>query len=893
MSAAVVSEDAEELDGHDATALKDMIRELLSESDRRVEKTERLQEKLKALNNELAARKEEVDRYRKELHEQQTRNRKLAEQIREQGETGDGDTGDVMKQLTAGEAAQANTKLAEKVMHFVEEQLQTKTAKKVARNELGIRVFDETKLIVTRAPEEKDLEAVSVDTVLITFVKPHSEQQYNLTYRVGRNTKIKKLRVDACVYWGVSEVEYILRTMDLSKVHDDLTVQSCFRKGEASHLTLAQKTPMCTAPHVRELAQIGPKIGNKSRVKKDTNEKKEDKRGQGVLPSQEFYDSMKVVPGFYKFMTQRDRAMVGHLRHIKLQYICMYSIMAVITVLVFLIFRPPNTDFYCREGVRQAMTNSWIDFERGPGAVVIGFDDIGSKEQMWDWMTYTLPKRLLANTSVLRRSNYMPGWVAVRMQRIEEPSRAACAEKQSVIDSYPPDTKCLPLFLSSENQGTETLQHVQLYWEGCNQSNYTLEVCANMTPPAFYPGVSEEAGRGPSRPYHFLTPGDMDELDKEAGTEDGLYQRYDETGYQVMYDLQYKNTSDTYIAYLQDMEFLKSVDWIDYRTRSVLIEFTLYNGNYDYWISAWFLFELPPNGVVLPSLEIDLFRTIDYTSHVGSQIFFYDLARIAVAVYILVFQVYYGMWLEIKNGIAGWLQIFTNPFSVADMCIVAALVYTLFVRHVIFGYFGNDAESMSNKFYLDFSSSKTLSYVYHQHLAIEAALFALLIFRLLSFARINRHIYIILTTVGVSLKKCARYFAVFLPLFVGIVVVQHTLYGRVLREYSSFTLSFATALVEYYGKPMDLPTDSNVPYGMAFGVVFYLIFTLGLTNCWIAVLISCYQEVRVAAGYSPKTYRWKEYKYVKWALWAPFQAAYLRYLRPKIERPQTTPEDEE
>lgn len=68
----------------DITACKEHIRQLQARRERRRELVERLQEKLKALNNELAARKEEADRCKKDLLEEQAKNRRLAEARRGQ-----------------------------------------------------------------------------------------------------------------------------------------------------------------------------------------------------------------------------------------------------------------------------------------------------------------------------------------------------------------------------------------------------------------------------------------------------------------------------------------------------------------------------------------------------------------------------------------------------------------------------------------------------------------------------------------------------------------------------------------------------------------------------------------------------------------------------------------
>merc|ERR1719409_1628811 len=105
-----------------------------------------------------------------------------------------------------------------------------------------------------------------VDTVLVTHQKPNSDDvRYHLSYRVAKETLSKKLREDACNYWNLSEVEYILLTVENSKVHDDVILQHCFRPNECCQLILAPKDPRRTLLNEDELTATDKRVGGKKK----------------------------------------------------------------------------------------------------------------------------------------------------------------------------------------------------------------------------------------------------------------------------------------------------------------------------------------------------------------------------------------------------------------------------------------------------------------------------------------------------------------------------------------------------------------------------------------------------------------------------------------------------
>mmetsp|Transcript_36409 Transcript_36409/g.79641 ORF Transcript_36409/g.79641 Transcript_36409/m.79641 type:complete len:880 (-) Transcript_36409:183-2822(-) len=870
---------AQDLESLDITACKDRILQLQAERERRKEFTERLQEKLKALNNELAARKEEADRSHKELQHEQDKNKKGIK-----GYDMDNEPSDQMRLL-------GDTKREEqidKVRRLIEEQLQEKIQVRAQRNELGIRTYDETELMIEKPEAEQAREATNIDTVLVTWTMPNSDNHYNLSYRIDRYTTSRKLREDACLYWNLSEVEYILKTLDNSKVHDELTIQNSFRKEEDAHLILQQKTPKNTVVFEKEQTAIWPKAGKHfKRVAQKSNATMEDKSGASAQG--EFHELMQqAVPGLYAFMTQRDRNVTGHLATIKLRHICLYLLLLIFSMGSFFCIRPPSAEYYARYGVYSSMTKSRLDSETG--IVVPDFTQIQSVEEMWRWLTYTVSSELLTNTSSLRSYNYAMGQLEVRMQQVRAPSHAFCETNPSL----PQDILCFAQRYDSTTAERGDIVPLQLGWLDCTN----VSVCEvgvnnsiNSTNGSLVTGnislARVGAGRLDSQPWRFRT-----EEQQEAsgmGTESAHYQSYDSSGYAVNYNLQYPLLNETYQAFRSDMQFLRMMNWVTRQTRMISVHFTLFNGNHDYWISNLYRLEFPANGIVKPSSDVDLFRPLEFAGS-GRDIFTLDICRLAIVLYIATFLVYS----EITNVRAAGQnarQYLLGPSGLADFGIVAIFVYIIIVRVILFGQFYGSKDRRVDVVAGKFSLTAD-SYLYKQHTMLEPVLLALTMFRLLSFLRINRHIFIIWTTVKDALRSYIMFFMLFVPILVGFVCLANAAWGFEREEYSSFSASLTSTLLDLYGMSFPVYTRLN-PFTLFFSFLFFVATKLVFINSWVAVLVEVYQRTRVSCGFKPRSYDWKEYQYANWCLWWPFRKIYLSKIRPKIDKGPTKHEEED
>lgn len=252
------SELEDAIHGLDLYACRQYLKQLQVEKSLRREKLERLEEKLKATNQELSSRQVEADKRKLEFFAEQEINRRRADR-RSKPDAGvlslHGDPHD--------DLAQAHEQRRTSARNFIERELQTEMSKqqRIERTKFGFKEYEGARLMVFKPEEDIEEERSLRDTVLVTYAVPHAEKRKNLTYRIARDTSIKSLKDDACAYWGLSEVEFVLKTVSNAKPCDTMKVVDAFRKDEEAHFVLVQKAPKNISLLDKEYMDIIPKTG--------------------------------------------------------------------------------------------------------------------------------------------------------------------------------------------------------------------------------------------------------------------------------------------------------------------------------------------------------------------------------------------------------------------------------------------------------------------------------------------------------------------------------------------------------------------------------------------------------------------------------------------------------
>lgn len=833
-----MSAEYEDLSALDKDNCKERIKTLEAARERRHEKTERLNEKLKALNNELAYRKEQADSIQKQLDDDQKKNKPHV-----------GQSGNQVSDKIDSRAEN------DRVLQKFEEVLAEKTKHKhVELNACGFRTFDETDLMIEKSQEEQKSELENVDTVLIVHTPANTDLNYQLSYRVNSKTTSETLRRDACRYWDVSEVEYILTTSDQSKLHDDLTIQHCFKNTEFRKLYLMLKNPKRSALTEAEEQAINPRQGPKAMQKRS---KKSDVKE--VIQEDAFEDKLKTFPGLFEFMVRRDEKVTKHLMLTKPCGIMCYLIL-VITGLVALGYAvPPNSLYYVRSAPVQLLITP-------DGLHSVKYMEIRTRMEIIDWLNHTVPENLMVEMSSFRQYNYFVGWLRVRTQRVQDSGDCMYP------DDVPTGVVCIPEIYDSSTAYTENFDGLQTYYE--NATNGT--------------SVAGVDGRSNvTKPWQYVA----DETMYMAGH----HQNYDSSGYSADYDLT-RDLASVYAAYKEDITTFQANNWISSKTRSVQVMFTVYNGNYDYWVSHNYLLELPASGIVVPLVSAFAFRptTVEYAE--GLTILIVDAVRFVAVLAICIFQTRRELQVmsEQDEDAPKWKYMLYFRHWL-DLGIFVTFFVIFFMRYVYFWTMAPVTLDLRADLTEQFVSTADLASFTLDTNILEAAFFTFALIRFLGFLVVHRSIHVIWETICTVCSIHGKFALVFGPLMCGLAAIGHGLwyaYSEEMKDYGG-TLVSMIMLLQGCVREETLSTmvRSDRPWTLTFLLFYLFLAELFLINSLVAIFVHNYQQVRITNGYDPTSYKWREYHWLTWILPESAKNFCLKHIRKKIWRPPSKTED--
>ncbi|CAK0874154.1 unnamed protein product, partial [Prorocentrum cordatum] len=572
------------------------------------------------------------------------------------------------------------------------------------------------------------------------------------------------------------------------------------------------------------------------------------------------------VYGLWDFLTQwRDQAVVGHLKNFSPSSVVVYLLLAVFLMWNLGNVLEPHRCFFCRDGVLSTMSAERVVTLDGDLIQhVQAFLDIRDKDAAWTWLTYVVSGVVLDDSSDLRKSNYMPGQVQLRAQIVKDKSHDQCIHKEYLSDSI----TCAAHYYESSSAFKSTLPGLDTYW-------------ANL---------SGLAGRGDSNPSRYV-----DEAPGDTARIEGLQQMYDTSGYIVEYDMQGSPLSEVRQAYLADMEELKG-SWLNDQTRAIHVSFVLYNGNYDYWVSNHFLLEMPPNGVVIPSVDPQVFKPIALDYGDGVETFVLDTCLLILAVfYVSVWQflahyratMRYNQELrteidkqekanrergrkemlppEICQFKPSWFKleekkkektlwhIVLHGNVVIDTGVTALLIATYVMRYVVpWVMYGSTARyrEQAKQGLIDSESEASM---FSWAVILQSLVISGVIWRWYGFLKLNRYVFLIYKTISTVVATYSKFGMIMVPMLLTFVFFAHQIWRPYAIEYKSFLSSLASYLVRLVGdKESARMADVERPITVFFSVSSFFVVKLVLIQSWIASLVQTYQRVRVTSGYKPE-----------------------------------------
>ncbi|CAL1137845.1 unnamed protein product [Cladocopium goreaui] len=820
----------------DILSLRTLLRLLQSERRNRAERLEVLEDRLQITNSELAFRRCEADECRDKLYEAQ---RKHQAGYRERDRYALADGYD-----QAAEALEQRTAQIRRSMEQVLLEQITQVFGREKRDQHGFVTQGVRDLMIIKSEQEEVRERTFRDTILVTYVMPYSEQKQHLTYRVADSTTVKTLKEDACMHWELNEAEFVLKVANNSKVHDALKVTACFRPNEDGHFLLVYKTPKNPSVLPSEYADILPKHGRK-RFLTRREEGRQDMtsiRMQGAkVKSKSLAEEMLLLPGLFRFMTQRDRKVKKHLRSLRLRTICAYFVLVFLTAFSIAVLRPPRVGYECTTGISETITG---------GQHPQTFDTIRSEEDIWQWLEKSVSVEVFSDDSMLREYNYLVGYLQVLIQQVSQPSPANCKGVEGEASAA--NFSCVHSAFADSTADRSPQRKLENHWAS---------------------KVAQD-GRSMEKPWEYRK---MSHPTSGAHSEAQAFQRTDGSGNRFEYQLQYTPLSVVRSAFLSDMHFLKQAGWLSDQTRALHLSFVAYNANHQMWIWNRYTLEVSAFGTIHPLAHIEPFRPHLLEYGLDYELLISDIVRFCLLLF-LILQELVEFRHECKETGSSWKQLVTVQ-TLVDFSILIFFLVALGFR---ISYYASEPSVSYALSHLDsFRDAGQVAENYGVHVCLESVLLALCLYRFVYFLRVNRSVYIVWLSVARSASYLLRLSPLLLLVFLGFLVLGMSAGNKVHECNRNFGAMVSCSLLILSGDYHPAQLEPGESLRLIYVILLFCFGRLIVANIWLSILMQEYHSARVEAGFSPETYKWREYDWVNWCMPWPLNRLYLK-LRPSI-----------
>ncbi|CEM39235.1 unnamed protein product [Vitrella brassicaformis CCMP3155] len=846
------------------------VREQILKSDaerkRRQETLDRLQDQLRNLQTELAGREEELNFVKERLHIEELRREGQKVSAAAQSEN---DRRELERQR---HARKVFTQLLRQRIPALNPQAEEEGDAMATQQSFSplSRTKTEVARNARRRQEEaqREMQRNCVDTVLVLFYPIESvDVKYHLSYKVEASTTLSELKRDACEYWGVSELDYLLENDLVARMpedvnerpgfhatgartqvedaednvqqffwygdnavgeaklflhHRDLTVDAIYQL-ETRDKTKGSKRELFSMalPDFDPFAFLDPNYGqeDEDKRKREQQEQQEEEKDTRNL--------LEKFPGLHDLWTLQDESRTAHLATVKLRDLCVIALLIALSTSLFFLQNPPGDTYWVTQAVRdQFVTSQYLPQQ---GILTQSLRTVRRPMHVWLWLNTTLPFVLLDDESFMRRYQAPVGLMRLRQQRVKNDD----CKRKGLKDVA---TQCGSPYVDSNSMMADDL-------------DFELSL----------PSDCFSNGLGCASPNKFVTAKTARKSSGVGGSR-GWLQTYDASGYAL--DVPMLTTDpDTFIGL---MGTLSRVDWIDDSSRLVDVDFTTYNPNYRYGLSCRFLFELPPSGVVVASQIIRIFRTHVAESSMDEPTKVIEVIRLVLVLYVAI----------VINTIAvrdtmrrkqTWWRYFTTDIGIIDLCISLIFIALGFVKVL---YFNSPSTDIIERSKGTFRSWATQSAYYESLWMLEAVFLLFLYVRLVSFVRLSRMGYVVWTTLAVSVGRFFWYLFIFVPILLGCTFVAFAIWGQHRSTFSTFQMSLLAVVVQLQGQ-MDMHglIQTWRPFTSVYACLFIFAVLFLLLNVFIAIVVDSYYRTRIThGGYGGKasSYVWKASQWIEW-----------------------------
>lgn len=284
--------------------------------------------------------------------------------------------------------------------------------------------------------------------------------------------------------------------------------------------------------------------------------------------------------------------------------------------------------------------------------------------------------------------------------------------------------------------------------------------------------------------------------------------------------------------------YLENNMWIDVKTRAILIIFSFYNINYNYFSSLELLIEVSGTGYLntkakLNTLDLNFYYQSWNKMKNSSDDFFSKFPELYCYIY-TVLGVFTTIILRLKKNYAEYLR---QMWSYLDMILFILMIGIISMRVVLYFVCDSILTSIGNKSFNKFTNFSTINYYLSISWGLEAFCVLAASLKFLNYFTIQS-MTIIWDTLDRGAKSIFAFFVIFIVLMCSFTQMIHVVYGTELQAFNSFSKCISSLFMILLGALDNYPGMSQAsPYFTPiFFIVFMFLMFFVVMNIFVAIL---------------------------------------------------------
>ncbi|KAH9278603.1 Polycystin-2 [Echinococcus granulosus] len=276
--------------------------------------------------------------------------------------------------------------------------------------------------------------------------------------------------------------------------------------------------------------------------------------------------------------------------------------------------------------------------------------------------------------------------------------------------------------------------------------------------------------------------------------------------------------------------------WTGESTRAVIIDFTLYNANLNFFSVVQLLFETPYTGGVIGSVDIHPLYLIHRHSLSEYVVFVCEIISLVFVAYYIVKEIIsiFKMGLSYFRGF--WHLV---DFLVISLC-VACVGLNIYNRSLVMGILRQGISSLD--VYPEFVHIAHMALQYKRLLALLVFFSLIQIFKFISFSETMGQLT---ATINYALYDMIGFTVMFGIIFAAFVQAGTLMFGSTSSEFKSFDLSaFALYRIILGDFDMDAIKATHILLGPLYFLVYVFFVFFVLLNMFLAIIGEAYAKVK-------------------------------------------------